>query len=292
MAKQSYKVPEGLDKTILESEISLSKNFDFSASVGSLLIYLGFFLGGIFILINTFLSSGTGLQKFLFIIGWAMLTVVTGQYLNTKELGFVRIFDLLSYLEPGARRVGTRSSDSAVPFQNLVGIKTVDENGLIQFLDGRVGYLYDVVGSASLMLFDADRDRILDLTDAFYRKMFHGIELSFITVKEPQSVALQTAYLKQRYDSLRANKKSDPQLLDLCEAQFQILKNHVGKSYHSIHQYMVLMARDIDLLRRAESIIQADVSDHGLMIKSLYRLSDKEVARTLSSIYKMDGGRG
>jgi len=96
MAKQSYKVPEGLDKTILESEISLSKNFDFSASVGSLLIYLGFFLGGIFILINTFLSSGTGLQKFLFIIGWAMLTVVTGQYLNTKELGFVRIFDLLS----------------------------------------------------------------------------------------------------------------------------------------------------------------------------------------------------
>ena len=84
-----------------------------------------------------------------------------------------------------------------------MGIRNIDENsGLIEFLDGSFGSMYRVVGAASALLFEDDKEAILDRVDNFYRKMGFDVEIIKITTKESQKIYHQAAYLKEQYDNL------------------------------------------------------------------------------------------
>ena len=54
---------------------------------------------------------------------------------------------------------------------------TESDGRIITFIDGNVGQLYAIVGSASRLLFDRDRDRIMFRVDHFWRKA--GVEPVF-----------------------------------------------------------------------------------------------------------------
>ncbi|MFD2024068.1 hypothetical protein [Promicromonospora aerolata] len=289
MAKTSYKVPSSLNRSFLDHEITLSKGG--WAARPSPLKQLFFFGGGALMLLwvttSTFVSSSGPVSITLFVI-WGLLTIVYfGGLTRTKELRVMTVPALLTYLPARARHVMTRRSSNPSDFYSIVGIHGIDEDGRIHFADGGEGQVYLVVGSASYLLFDEDRIRILDRVDAFWRKIDTACEWSFITTKEPQRIYHQVANLEERNQALEVR---DPDLVELQNEQYDILTQHVGGKFTSIHQYLLLKGRSADALRRGHTVLQAELEGSVLMIKEATLLDREETEPMLRLFYQgVDG---
>lgn len=286
-AKSSYKIPYGLEQSYSDMMISLRSK---DGSVGKVLpmvvvlTYILSFLVCMFLVTKTFIGTmGNPIQIILFILLWGALTVVLAKYDGTRRMNIQRVMTLLNYIPRRSRHVYTRMKNDAGPFWNLLGIDTIDSNGLIQFLDKTYGYMYRVVGSASILLFDGDRDAIVTRVDNFYRKWDGDTEIIYITSKEAQKVYRQLANLQKRYENL---KNDDPDLRNLGEEQFKILKDYVGKEFKSIHQYMILKSNNKEALRIANSILQTEVETSSLMIKQCIPLDLEDEYSVLQSIFQ------
>lgn len=286
-AKDSYHIPYGLDQSYLDMTISLNSK---DGTVGKVLpamvvvSYIVSFLACLACLTKTFIGSmSSSPQKVLFVVLWVALTIVLTSFDGTRRMNLQRIMSLLNYLPKRARYVYTRSNRDAIPFYNIAFIKGIDDDGLIIYDDDTYGYWYRVVGSASILLFDADRDMIITRVDNFYRKWDCDSEITFVTSKEAQKVYRQVANLSRRYENL---KNDDPDLRNLAEEQFHILRDYVGAEFKSIHQYMLVKSKNKEALRVATSILQTEVENSALMIKQCVPLEKVDVEPLLASIYR------
>ena len=174
-----------------------------------------------------------------------------------------------------------------MPFYQIVGIESVDENtGLVKYTDGTFAYWYRVVGSASILLFDADKQAILDRVDNFYRKMNTDSEVIFITTKSSQQIYKQVLALKRKYDNLEVR---DPDLIMLANEQFSTLKDYVGDSFKCIHQYMVIKADNKEVLMQTKNIIASEAENSSLMIKRCIAMYKDDILAALQLIYSGKG---
>lgn len=285
MAKTSYKVPTSLNRSFLDHEITLSKG-GWAAKpspIKQLLFFGGGVLAVLWITTQTFVASSGPVFITLFVI-WALLAIgYFGGMTKTKELRAMTIPALLAYVPARARTVYTRRSSDPSDFYSIVGIDGVEEDGRIHYSDGGEGQVYLVVGSASYLLFDEDRIGILDRVDAFWRKVESTCEWSFITTKEPQRIYHQVASLEARNHVLEVR---DPDLIELQNEQYDILTQHVGGKFTSIHQYLLLKGKRADALRRAHMILQAEVEGSALMIKEATVLDREETEPMLRVFYQ------
>lgn len=286
-AKQSYKIPYGLEQSYSDMVISLQSKDGSVGKVLPLLVvgtYTFSFLGCMFCVTKTFIGSmGNPLQIVLFIVLWTLLTVVLAQYDGTRRMNAQRVVTLLNYLPKGARYVFTRMHNDAGPFWRVLGIESITNDGFITFTDGTVGFMYRVVGSASILLFESDRDAIVQRVDNFYRKWDQTTEIIYVTTKEAQKVYRQMANLKRRYANL---KNDDPDLRDLGEEQFRILRDYVGSEFKSIHQYMILKSENKEALRVANNILESEVESSALMIKQCTPLEYEDEIPVFQTIYQ------
>lgn len=287
MAKERYIVPVSLDRTILDHELSLSSNSMQLKPLPMKVIFA--YIGSITVLM--WLLTGTPLKGasfgylVLISVWWIAATAYFAAYSKTKEMRGEMIMALIDYLPKTARKVLTRSDSSPGQFHSIVGIKDVDEKtGFITYADGMVGQAYAVVGSASCLLFDQDRDAILNRNDRFYRKLEPGVEWVFITTKEPQRVHTQIATLEKRNRRL-SPKARDPELVALMDEQYQSLKSYVGASFFSIHQYLILIARNEEDLRKAHNLLDSEAGDSSLMFKEVTMLTYDETIDLLATHY-------
>lgn len=285
-SKQSYRIPYGLAESYADMTISLNTQDGSICRVLPFIViatWIVSFLGYMVCLFKTPIGSASnGFQKFLFTILYVSLAVLLSKYDGTRRMNMQRILTLLNYLPKSARHVYTRERYDATPFYNIVGIKSIEDDGLVVFEDGTYGYWYRVVGSASLLLFDADRDAIITRVDNFYRKWECDSELVFMTSKEAQKVYRQLAHLGRRYQNLH---NDDPDLRHVAEEQFKIL-DYVGSEFKSIHQYMLVKSKNKEAIRVATSIIQSEVENSSLMIKQCIPLDGKDVSALNASIYR------
>lgn len=284
MAKTSYKVPASLNRSYLDHEISLTKSgWPGPTPIKQLLFYGG---GGFVVLwaaSSTFIKSSGPVFITLFVI-WGLATVAYfGSRTKTKELRAMNVPALLSYLPPSARKVLTRRTSNPTDFAGIVGIDGIDEDGRIHFSDGGKGQVYLVVGSASAMLFDEDRTSILDRIDGFWRKVDTTCEWIFITTKEPQRIYHQVASLEERNQALEIR---DPDLIELQNEQYDILTQHVGGKFQSIHQYLLLKGKSEDALEKGNTLLQAEVNGSGLMVKEATMLDREETITMLQVFYQ------
>lgn len=287
MAKERYIVPVSLDRTILDHELTLSSNAMRLKPLPMKVIFA--YIGSITVLM--WLLTGTPLKGasfgylVLISVWWIAATAYFAAYSKTKEMRGEMIMALIDYLPKTARKVLTRSDSSPGQFHSIVGIKDVDEKtGFITYADGMVGQAYAVVGSASCLLFDQDRDAILNRNDRFYRKLEPGVEWVFITTKEPQRVHTQIATLEKRNRRL-SPKARDPELVALMDEQYQSLKSYVGASFFSIHQYLILIARNEEDLRKAHNLLDSEAGDSSLMFKEVTMLTYDETIDLLRTHY-------
>lgn len=285
MAKMSYKVPTSLNRSFLDHEITLSKGG--WAAKPSPIKQLFFIGGGVLALLwvttQTFVGSSGPVFITLFVI-WGLLAIFYfGGMTRTKELRAMTVPALLAYAPAKARHVYTRRSSDPSDFYSIVGIDGIEEDGRIHYSDGGEGQVYLVVGSASYLLFDEDRISILDRVDSFWRKIDTTCEWSFITTKEPQRIYHQVANLEHRNQALEVR---DPDLIELQNEQYDILTQHVGGKFTSIHQYLLLKGKSEDALRKAHLVLQAEVEGSSLMIKEATVLDREETEPMLRVFYQ------
>lgn len=283
MAKPFYKIPNSLDKSMLDQEISLSKSAHMpTVPLKVITFYLGSLLGLFWVVSSTFVNTaGLGLIV-IFVIWWVLATVYFGSYSKTKELRLMAVPALLQYIPKASRKILTRRASNASGFYGISGVKRVDEDGHVTFLDGTVGRAYLVVGSASALVFEADMHQILNRVDAFYRKVDTTSEYLWITTKEPQRVFRQLANQERR--NLRLEVR-DPELFALLDEQASILRDHVGSEYHSIHQYLVVKAVTEEALLRSHALLESEVRDSSLMIKTCTSLDGEGFTEMSRAIY-------
>ena len=290
MAKKSYRVPYTLAQSYADMTISLNTK---DGSVGKVLpmmvvlTYVTSVLACLIIVSKTYIGVyGNTLEIILFIAVWAALTVVLAKFDGTRRMNLQRVMTLINYIPNRARHVYTRTTRSAIPFYNIVGIDKVEQDGLVWYNDGTFGYFYRVVGSASILLFESDQEAILNRVDNFFKKWQTDSEVIFITAKEGQKIYRQLANLQKRYENLQ---NDDPDLRDLAEEQFRILRDYVGKEFKSIHQYMVIKSSSKEALRVANNILQSEVENSSLFIKQCVPLEKDDTLEVLRSIYQKGG---
>lgn len=285
MPKISYKIPSSLNRSFLDHEVALSGG-GFQAKpmpMKVLLFWAGSILTLFWVASSTFVAQADWWLIVLVVIWWLIATAFLGQYSKTKEMKFGAVPALLSYLPTASRRVLTRSSTNPSAFYSVVGIDGIEDSGLIRYADGTFGQGYLVVGSASVLLFEEDRKSILNRVDAFWRKVDTSCEYTFVTTKEPQRVYHQIANLERRNLALEVR---DPELKELMDEQYDILNDYVGRQFASIHQYLLLKADNMEALRRAHSVLQAEVENSSLMIKNCTMLNGEEVTEMLTVLYR------
>lgn len=285
MPKQVYKVPSSLARSFLDHEIALSGG-GFQAKplpMKVILFWMVSVMGLFWVTTSTFVSSADWWLIAFVVIWWLFTSAVLGQYSKTKEMKYMSVPSLVSYLPTAARNVFTRRSNNPSGFYSVVGIDGIEDDGVIKYADGTFGQAYLVVGSASILLFEEDRKRILDAVDAFWRKVETNCEYIIMTTKEPQRIFRQIANLERRNLAVQT---PHPDLKELLDEQYDIMNDYVGKQFKSIHQYLLLKADSMEALRRAHTLLQAEVETSSLMIKGCSMLNGAETAEMLSVVYR------
>ena len=285
MAKPSYKIPTSLDKSYLDMEIALKTNDGIGKSFSIRVIFIAIIgiLLGFFILNNTFMSVASAFIKFAFFVLWLLTAYLMLKRDATGESRYTLIPAMFNYLPKKSRRINTRILSNPFDFYVLAGIKAINSNGRIDYLDDSFGIMFEVIGSASVLLFEDDKNAILNRVERFYTKIKTNAEWSFITVKKPQKVYKQVGNLKKKYDNLDT---ADPDLKAMANTQFKVLTDIVGEEYRSIHHYLLIKAENLEALKMAQNILQNEVEDSSKMFKRCVVLSRDDVDEVLSAIYQ------
>lgn len=287
MAKQRFKIPTTLDVSYFDMEFNLkSKNgvgvnkpVSAKVMIFSLLAAFGWF----YLVFQTFIGKG-GIPVIIgFTIGWVLLSILLVKADKTNRTGLELVFSMINYLPKSGRYVPVRMSDKVYPLQHLLNVKTIDpEDGRIHFLDGQVGHVYHVVGSASALMFEQDKQIILDKVDAFYRKLPVGVEVIYDTVYEGHSVDEQLESVKETKKNLNAQSEG---LNALLKEQHDILKYAINNNQGltSLHQYLVVRAPSESALTEFENLLIGDVEGDGLMFRLAKTLNYTESERYFKS---------
>lgn len=283
--KQSYGIKTPMLSTALDTEITLQKDGVGLRPLPIKFVIITIISGCLCVGATTseLVSVGNSVQQSIFVCMWVAMTILLFMSDKTKRMNFLSIISLLNYIVvPTNRRVMTRRDTPATGMLDICNVKSIDNSGMIKFADRTFGYMYRVTGSASVLLFDEDKQRIINAVDNFYRKISTNTEFIFLTLKEPQKVYNQAAAVKHRYNRL---KIYDNDLNDLCNNQLVMLRDVVGKKYQSIHQYMIVKADSIETLTAAKITLQTELDASGLFIKRCIPLYDDEILEVLAAVF-------
>lgn len=287
MSKQYYKIRDSLDKNMMDMEISIRSDSGFAIKPLPIKIILGVIVSVLAcfgIVSKTFVGSGGPFIIAVFCIAWAGLTFVLFSRDKTNIGQYSLVPTMLNYLPKAGRKLLTRKTSDPTAFYNLLNIDYIDDvNGKIIFVDGTVGNMYAVVGTGSILLFDEDRDAIINRVDAFYKKMQTDYQLIFITVKAAQNVERQ---IKQKKADAQTASQIDPELAALAAYEQEILENHVGKQFRSIHQYMIIKAENDEMLTVGRNMLLSECENSQLMFKRCRAIFKDEMLDIFAQIYK------
>lgn len=284
MAKPSYKIPATLNRSVLDNEIELAAGGFRTKPLPLKVIFFWLITG----LICMYVVGASPLAKSslwvrIILVLWIISAgLYFGSWSKTKEMKFMMIPSLVQYFTPGSRKITTRRSSAPQGLMSVVRIRQIDDSGLIHFTDNTVGQLYSVVGSASALLFESDRDYIINRVDGFFRNIDTHTEWNFITTKEPQRVYRQLDNINTQRKNL---KHKHPELYGLIDEKFDILDTQVGDQFSSTHQYLLLHSSSLDNLRVAHQTLRAETEGSSAMFKQCMLLNGSSARKLLRTIY-------
>lgn len=292
MAKSGYKIPASLDQTHLDRVISLSNNPNSPinvVSVKTLLAYLG--TGAVLGVCWKF-GMFRGNSLFFNILYVTFIFLFVSRLINTTrtgELAYTNILALADYLPKYMRKLSTTRNSNVAAFYKMYGIAEVDnDTGDIRYTNGDYGTLLAVSGTSSILLFDEDKDSIINATDGFWRKIDVGAYITQITIKEGQKVDLQLGNYQRRWDRVATTDMTDEMknvLGDLMDAEIDVLANDIAVNYRSIHQYWLLRSSSKEGLKSLKTLIKSEIDTSGLVVRSARTQYYDDVVRMSKSIF-------
>lgn len=285
MSKSSYKIPVSLDRSRLDHEIPIEawQMRSRPIPVKVLLYWVVVIFAMMWILTQSPLSSAPWYLRVLLGLWILVAAGVLGRRNKTGEFTFMRVPALMAYAPSRNRKVVSRYNSKPYGFMTIVGIKEVHGNGLIDFIDGDVGQMYSVVGSASRLLFQVDREAIMRRVDSFYQKIDTDSSWIQITTKEPQRVFQQIAATERRN---RALEYRDPGLDALLAEQARVLVEEVGGQFDSLHQYILVRSPNVKALRNAHKVLASEVGHSVLYLRRCELLDGAATLEVLAPIYR------
>lgn len=287
MSKQRYKIPTSLDVSYFDMEFNMrmKNGVGINKPVSAKVLFFGMIalFGWFYMVFQTFIGKG-GIPIIIgFSIAWLLISILLVRADKTNRMGLELTLSMINYIPKSGRHIPVRLSDQIYGIKKLLNIDSVDvEDGMIHFLDGQIGYVYHVVGSASSLMFEQDKRIVLDKVDAFYRKLPVGVEPIFDTLYEGHSVEEQLEAVRRDASNLNVRSKG---LESLLEERHGILYHAINNStkLRSLHQYLVVRAPSEDLLKEFENLVIGDVEGSGLMFRLARTLSYNEVEKYLKS---------
>lgn len=289
MAKKVYKIPQSLALSWMDVEIAIKSDNGVGLHPLPLKVILAVILSGIgcfWCVLNTGIKAGGPVLMALFVILWIALSALLLRPVKTGGMALQRVPALFEYLPKERRNVLTRRTSPATPFYSIAAVDSIDEDrGLINFRDGWVGFAYRIVGSGSVLLFEEDKNAILDRVDSFYRNMKTDYELIFITAREAQNIKYQVEAIERRIFRLGGNP-GDDEIIALLESEKQYLLEEVGGKFRSIHQYLILRAKSEELLTLGRNMLSSEVESSTLVFKRCTALFDEDLHEMFASVYK------
>lgn len=287
-AKIAYKIPDSLKKSYGDIPIVISTRKGTSLRPLPVKVVGGFVGGGLFIMWliqSTFMKpSPIYLKGILIVLLIALLSMLLMPD-RTGKSRYSLVPALFNYMQASSRSMIVRRNKPANNFMHVSGIHNVfPSRGLIQFTDGTLGYAYQVVGNASVLLFDEDKDAILSRVDNFYRKMKSDYQIIYLTAKEPQHVKEQLANMQVRFQNAAYK---DPDLRAIARMEYRIVHDDVGTAFRSTHQYMIIKADNPEALTLGQQMLRAECEDPGhYMFKEADALVDDDLLDMLGSVFK------
>lgn len=291
MAKKEYNIRKPLNQGFLDTEISLSPGGDGTVRPRPfkwIFFWLGSMMTLLYVIVGSPVSSASFWVKALIVVWWIVATFVFGSYSKTKEMAFMQVPAVASYHSKENREIYTRMTNDPSGFFSVARYRDIDDTAQITFADGTVGRAYEIVGNASVLSFDDDRKRILDRIEQWWRQVDMGTEWIFITAKEPQRVDRQVVQLKEQYDALIHDS---PGLREVMNEKFDLLTKHVGHSFKSTHQYLIIKAEHVEGLRQSMSVLTDEVRSSPLAFRSRKALSRTATLRMLSMFTRTEDHR-
>ena len=288
MAKSMYKIPAAINRSRLDHEITIS-GWDVSLRplpLKIILYWIGVAMVLMWALTQSSVSKSSPVLMILFTIWYIITVLYLGGRTKTNEMRFMLIPALVEYLPDSARKITARRNSNPYAFMQLLGIRDIDSAGMSYFLDGSIGQGYSVVGSASALLFDEDRNSILNRVDQFWRKVGHDSEWIFLTTKEPQRVHRQIAAVQRQNLALQGGGNYHPDLMALLNEKYEILDQDVGGKFLSMHQYLIIKAKNEEALKQAHGILASEVESSSLMFKRCVKLNEEATYQMLAPLYK------
>lgn len=290
--KNVYRIATSLDRSYMDVEVALQAK----SGVGLRPLPLYTLLIWILAIFGSFLIVVTDALPIQFLPlplrGLFMLLCIAFTYVatsrdggNQTRMAAIRNMATYMFVKP-SRILKTRSTDPATMFYRLVGIKDISKKtGMVTYMDGTVAYFYRVVGNASSLLFDSDKDAVINRVDNFFRKIPDFIRCEIVTVKEPQKVVTNKVRMKELYAGLKIRDKD---LIGIMQESYKNLDEYVGGEFKSIHQYLILYAGSKEYVNKAHSILVNELQGSGLMFSSAEPLYEDDVVRFLHTVYGED----
>lgn len=307
MAKDVYSIPFDLNKTQMDRQFQLQskKNgIKFTKkpiTMMTLVVWIAAILILMYAEMSSFIGQGSIFGGILFAIGFATFAYLMGRQDETHRYGYQVVPLYIQYVLKKARDLTLIRNTPLAKARRFFGVKHIEkkgiESGVIQMIDNRYARLYQVVGNASLMLFDEDANHVLDKTARFYKSIPECADIIFDTASEPQRVDEQLEECEYRrslvYDDL---------LVALYDEQEYLLKEAVGgykdetamivedadksdEGHIATHQYMMIIGDTKQDLYEAESLAYDDMNRSGYMFKYIKPLDYDEVVKYYKTLF-------
>ncbi|MBP2527442.1 hypothetical protein U2G91_26385 (plasmid) [Rhodococcoides fascians] len=288
MAKSSYKIPVSIDRSRLNHKITLQawqlKSKPISIKI--ILYWVLFIFVTAWVVTQSPLSAAPWIVLVFLVIWMTVTAAVLGKQTKTGDMKFMQLPALLEYIPTRKRKVMTRTNSKPYGFLSIVGIKDVEASGIIRYVNGDVAQLYSIVGSASALLFEGDRNAIIRRVDNFHQKIDSGPSWCYMTTKESQRVFQQIAAIEHQNRELRHR---DPELLALEQEKLDVLVNDVGGQFSSLHQYLLVRATSMKELKAAHRVLRAERENSSLMFRRCELLNGPDGLEVLRSVYQSPG---
>ena len=156
--KPAYRIPDGLNKSTWETQITLSTRKGVAIRPLPIKVIFGFIGGGLLVwwLVQSSVMAPSPI--YLKVILAILCGILMTMLLLPDKTGTSRatlVPALFNYVQKSNRNVIVRRDKPVNNFMHISGISQVyPDRGLIRFTDGAYGFAYRVVGNASVLLFN------------------------------------------------------------------------------------------------------------------------------------------
>lgn len=250
-AKQFYSIPDSINVSPLDMPFSLRRG-----SVGPKKpITVGFVLLSIFVVgIYAFIAQHMLKHSYgvfytiLFSIAYWIFAVAMIRRQRTGERGYKWFIPTVNYWFTSKSRYiitrGHAGESEVMKLKFQIPIEDWDEeSGIVRFTDGTVAYLVDIIGNGSSSLFQDDIDHIIGVFEHYLNQLKLETSLTVVSRQAPQDATIQKRNIEKRRKE-NVNKTID----FLLARNEELLTNFVEPSFKTIHQFIVLHARNEETL--------------------------------------------